>query len=239
MKSRGRKPDIHPQAEIENLVKRYIEEKQPIGKIKYKEVYLFVKELYISRETDYKLSDDFWRKPDRQGRKIIDSINDIRAAITKTDKNSFEVISTSSVVNEFSKDIPSIKKRIIARLKANEYGYRNLIEKYKKLVQKEDRYKQEIEDWKSKYEEAKFKNTAYEQVLFQWANISSTRDLKLINTITTGKTRSKVVEQLFKEIFSEDPNAAYRNINQNEVNKNNVINLTSKPKNSLVEDLDL
>ena len=239
MKSRGRKAIIYPIRDIQKLVERFIEEKQPMGKIKYRDVYLFVKELYMARETDYKLSDDFWRKPDRQGREIIDSINYIRSANAKVNKETYEVISTSAVINEFSTDTPSIKKRIIARLKSNEYGYQRLIDKYKDLLNKEAKYKKEIEDLKEKYKDAKQKNSIYEQVLFQWAHVSSSRDLKLINTITTGKTHSKTVEQLFKRMFSENPNAPYKNINKDDENTNNVVELSPKKKNSLVDDFDL
>lgn len=240
MKSRGRKKVLHPEQDVINIVKKYLETEQPIGKIKYIAVFKFAKKLYLDKESLYDLSEDFWRKDDRQGKKIIDGLNDIRNTVARTDKDYFEVVPTSNIVNELSNDFPSIKKKIIARLKSNEHGYRRLIEKYKNLLNKEQKLKDEIEHWKTKYHESVEKNNIYEQVLFQWANISSARDLKLINTITTGKTRSKVVEQLLTDMFNEDSNAAYKNINKTseEIN-NNIIELRARPKNTLIEDLDL
>lgn len=238
MKSRGRKKVLYPEAEIKNIVKQYLQLEHSVGKIKYKSVFLFAKQLYQSEQIPYELSEDFWRKPERQGTQIIDELNKIMFTTTKSDNDNFEVISTSDIINQYSTDTSSIKKRIITSLKVNEYGYRNLIKKYKKILNKEKQYQDEIKMWKEKYEDALSKSRIYEEVLFQWANASSSRDIKLINTITTGKTRSKVVEQLFKEMFNEEPNAPYQNINKDDENKNNIIELVPK-SNTLIEDLDL
>lgn len=61
-------------------------------------------------------------------------------------------------------------------------------------------------------------------MLFQWADISSKQNIDLIDTITTGKRRNEIVNQLFNDMFSDNPHAAYLNINRQEKNKiNNII----------------
>lgn len=239
MKSRGRHKKLYPLKDIKNIVELFLES-HPSGKVKYKEVYEFSKDLYINGKIEYSLSDDFWRKSGRQGRIVIDEINKINDALLQSTKDYFEVVSTTQVIGTLSKDIPSIQKKIIAQLKVNEYGYRSLIGKYKKQISKEESYIKEIELLKKNCEELKEKNSIYEQVLFQWADISSARDIKIINTITTGKSRSKVVEKLLTEMFTDDLNAAYKNINKTlESKDDNIIDLKAKVMNTLIEDLDL
>ncbi|CAK6479703.1 hypothetical protein BFRIG_05421 [Peribacillus frigoritolerans] len=97
---------------------------------------------------------------------------------------------------------------------------------------------QEIVELKAEIVNLKNNNEIYQNVLFQWANLSSVKDLGLINLITTGKTRSATVEQLFKDIFKDQPNKATLGLNADNA-IDNVVALPNKAKNTLIEDLDL
>ena len=199
-------------------------------------MFLFSQKMYLNNQHTYVLSEDFWRKVGRQGRELIDHFNQERMALTKNSIESHLVISTKNIVSEFSTDSISVQKKIISKLKINEYGYKSLINQYNDLKQKEASHLNTIKDLQLAYKEANEKNAVYEQVLLQWAHISSNKDLPLINTITTGKSRTEIVGKLFKDMFTDDPNGAYKDINIKK-QANNIIPINKK--NTLIDDLNL
>ncbi|EOO66309.1 MULTISPECIES: hypothetical protein [Bacillus cereus group] len=237
MKSRGRKPKIYPKDILLKIIDDFLRNQGDIQIIRYKEIFLYALEEYNKGILDFKLSEDFWRKPDRQGKLLVDEINKKRSALIENNNQYIEIISTNDVINRLSQDTPATKKKIINQLKVNEYGYRKISTRYNQLKEKEAKMSQEIAELKAEIVNLKDNNEIYQNVLFQWANLSSVKDLGLINLITTGKTRSDTVEQLFKDIFKEQPNKAILELNTDNT-IDNVVTIT-KTKNTLIEDLDL
>lgn len=237
MKSRGRKPKIYSKDILLKIVDDFLRNQENVQIIRYKEISLFALEEYNKGILDFKLSEDFWRKPGRQGKLLVDEINKKRSALIENNNQYIEIISTNDVINRLSQDTPATKKKIINQLKVNEYGYRKISTRYKQLKEKEVKMTQEIVELKAEIANLKDNNEIYQNVLFQWANLSSVKELDLINLITTGKTRSATVEQLFQDMFKEQPNKAILGLNTD--NKiDNVVTIT-KTKNTLIEDLDL
>ncbi|HDR7285207.1 hypothetical protein BKK39_17175 [Bacillus cereus] len=237
MKSRGRKPKIYPKDILLKIIDDFLRNQGDIQIIRYKEIFLYALEEYNKGILDFKLSEDFWRKPDRQGKLLVDEINKKRSALIENNNQYIEIISTNDVINRLSQDTPATKKKIINQLKVNEYGYRKISTRYNQLKEKEAKMSQEIAELKAEIVNLKDNNEIYQNVLFQWANLSSVKDLGLINLITTGKTRSATVEQLFQDIFKEQPNKAILELNTDNT-IDNVLTIT-KTKNTLIEDLDL
>ncbi|EJR33369.1 MULTISPECIES: hypothetical protein [Bacillus cereus group] len=237
MKSRGRKPKIYPKDILLKIVDDFLRNQVNVQIIRYKEIFLYALEEYNKGILDFKLSEDFWRKPGRQGKSLVDEINKKRSALIENNKQYIEIISTNDVINRLSQDTPATKKKIINQLKVNEYGYRKISTRYKQLEEKEAKMTQEIVELKAEIANLKDNNEIYQNVLFQWANLSSIKEVDLINLITTGKTRSATVEQLFKDIFKEQPNKAILELNTDNT-IDNVVTIT-KTKNTLIEDLDL
>lgn len=237
MKSRGRKPNLYPKNILLKIIDDFLRNQANVQIIRYKEIFLYALEEYNKGILDFKLSEDFWRKPGRQGKLLVDEINKKRSALIENNNQYIEIISTNDVINRLSQDTPATKKKIINQLKVNEYGYRKISTRYNQLKEKEAKMTQEIVELKAEIVKLKDNNEIYQNVLFQWANLSSVKDLDLRNLITTGKTRSATVEQLFKDIFKEQPNKAILELNTD--NKiDNVVTIT-KTKNTLIEDLDL
>lgn len=237
MKSRGRKPKIYPKDILLKIIDDFLRTQENVQIIRYKEIFLYALEEYNKGILDFKLSEDFWRKPDRQGKLLVDEINKKRSALIENNNQYIEIISTNDVINRLSQDTPATKKKIINQLKVNEYGYRKISTRYKQLKEKEAKMTQEIVELKAEITNLKDNNEIYQNVLFQWANLSSVKELDLINLITTGKTRSATVEQLFQDMFKEQPNKAILGLNTDNT-IDNVVTIT-KTKNTLIEDLDL
>lgn len=237
MKSRGRKPKIYPKDILLKIIDDFLRNQANVQIIRYKEIFLYALEEYNKGILDFKLSEDFWRKPGRQGKLLVDEINKKRSALIENNDQYIEIISTNDVISRLSQDTPATKKKIINQLKVNEYGYRKISTRYNQLKEKEAKMTKEIAELKAEIVNLKDNNEIYQNVLFQWANLSSVKDLNLINLITTGKTRSATVEQLFKDIFKERPNKAILELNTDNT-IDNVVTIT-KIKNTLIEDLDL
>lgn len=237
MKSRGRKPNLYPKDILLKIIDDFLRTQLNVQIIKYKEIFLYALEEYNKGLLDFKLSEDFWRKPGRQGKLLVDEINKKRSALIENNNQYIEIISTNDVINRLSQDTSATKKKIINQLKVNEHGYRKISTRYNQIKEKEAKMTQEIFELKAEIANLKNNNEIYQNVLFQWANLSSVKDLDLINLITTGKTRSATVEQLFKDIFKEQPNKAILELNTDNT-IDNVVTIT-KTKNTLIEDLDL
>ncbi|KAA0757978.1 hypothetical protein DN401_04005 [Bacillus sp. BF2-3] len=237
MKSRGRKPKIYPKDILLKIIDDFLRNQANVQIIRYKEIFLYALEEYNKGILDFKLSEDFWRKPGRQGKLLVDEINKKRSALIENNDQYIEIVSTNDVISRLSQDTPATKKKIINQLKVNEYGYRKISTRYNQLKEKEAKMTKEIAELKAEIVNLKDNNEIYQNVLFQWANLSSVKDLNLINLITTGKTRSATVEQLFKDIFKERPNKAILELNTDNT-IDNVVTIT-KIKNTLIEDLDL
>lgn len=237
MKSRGRKPKIYSEEILIKIINEFLNINTHIQTIKYRDIYEYALEQHNKGVIDFKLSDDFWRKSNRQGKLLVDEINRKRSVTLEKNLPNIDVIPTADVVNRLSNDSPAVKKLIINQLKVNEHGYKKLSKNYFELKNKESKMEKEIKELKSEIANLKKNNEIYQNVLFQWANLSSNRDIGFVNVITTGKTRSETVEQLFKDMFNEQPNKAILNVNEvPEVD--NLIELP-KVKNTLIEDLDL
>ncbi|WP_102707263.1 hypothetical protein [Terribacillus saccharophilus] len=72
----GRKNKLE-EATVNSIVLKYKENVQPHGKIKYKDIYNYTRELFHQGELDELASDTFWRKKGRLGRTVIDKINEL------------------------------------------------------------------------------------------------------------------------------------------------------------------
>lgn len=242
--ARGRNKKIYDTEIIMDIIKKYSEEMaNPFIKIEYRPIYEFACNLYRSNQLDVsiteELSIDFWRKKERQGRMLVDDVNRLNLLRTNNKETEFTMVSTKDIVEQYSLDKPAIKKKLIAQLQINEQGYLSLQEQYKRQQKKLETFESENKMLKEQIQTLKEQNNILVKVMMQWANISSSRDIEIVNTITTGKNRTNVVEQLFEEMFTEDPHRAYKDINASEPKTSNVTKLDITRKNTIIDDYDL
>lgn len=210
MAKRGRKTKTYPINEIEEIVQRYIIEENSIGFIKYSKVNAFSNKLFESGELKHKLSEDFWRKKNRQGCQVIDSINELYVntlnkskTIEYVDNNNITIINTEELVEEMLKQ-PKIDKRLlINKLKINE-GYAKKFLKANKVIVKLQGTNLELE---SKLKQKEETIEVLESALFSFFNKSRTDEI-LVDLLNTGKTRSKLVDYFFEKMFNS-PKDAY------------------------------
>ncbi|WP_107937922.1 hypothetical protein [Ureibacillus chungkukjangi] len=242
---RGRNKQEYDTEIIMGIINKYLEEMaNPFLKIEYRPIYEFACKLYNSGQLDDSITEElsiyYWRTKDRQGRVLVDEVNRLNLLQTNNFKETeFTMVSTKSIVEQYSFDKPAIKKKLVAQLLINEKGYSSLQEKYKGQKKKIETFESENKMLNDQIRILKEQNNILVKVMMQWANISSSRDIEIVNTITTGKTRTKVVEQLFEEMFTEDPHRAYKDINFSPPKTSNITKLDSTRKNTILDDYDL
>lgn len=206
METRGRKPKIYPQEEIDNLIYRFTQEAKVSGWIKYSEVYRYTKQLYEIGEIPYQFSEDYWRRDGRQGKETIDKKNKVYEStiVNKKTSKSDIYVDTEECVNKFFNGKPSDKKRLIEALKINEKKAKD----YNDLLEKIDALKSTIEALNEDKKLLEGLNKQYQTVLFSWFNASLKSDVPLINLLTTGKSRHPIIDLFFDTAFS-NPKEGY------------------------------
>ncbi|WP_394191434.1 hypothetical protein [Paenisporosarcina quisquiliarum] len=248
MSTKGRKPQIYPGEIIDKIIYQYLQLNKNTGLIKYLDVHRFSQELFNKGETLNNFSEDFWRKPGRQGRKAIDGANEVlEHTISVSGISEDKVIDSIDAVNKFFIGKNENKEKLIGALLINENKLKKYILKNQKIESDLKKRINEIELLKGVNQNYLKMLNEYEKIFFQWLDASSHEDVPLINLITTGKTRNKVVQHLFNTMFSENPNQGYekfqefrKNIRKEELNNNTkIVSFREKKENSLIEDFNL
>ncbi|MEC0182596.1 hypothetical protein P4H61_14010 [Paenibacillus peoriae] len=200
METRGRKATVYNEEEIRNIVYKYIQEEKISGVLTYSEMFRFAKKLYENGEIPYQLSDEFWRRSNRQGRKIVDETNEsYKVTIQGNTTDHTEVfVDTEECINKFFSGKGTDKKRLIQALKLNEKKARESTKYLKKIEQMSD----EIEFQKNKVKELEKLVEQQQTILFSWFSASHKSDAPLINLVTTGKSRHPIIDLFFNTAFS-------------------------------------
>lgn len=211
------------------------------------DVYRYTKNQYNNGKISILFSEDFWRKIGRQGREAIDKANEVyqySLPHSNSKEGSESVIDTNDAVNKFFEGKESNKTKLIGALQINENKLKTYIQRnnvFKERITKRDRRIAELKKEKSTLIN---KLNEYEEIFFQWLDASSSKDVPLINTITTGKSRNKIVDKLFETMFSDNVLEGYnefenyrKHADDKRIANDNIVQL--KQKNTLIDDLDL
>lgn len=203
MSKRGRKVKVYPTEEIETILYNYTNEYSP-GLLKYSDIYKYAIKLYENGIIKNKYSEDFWRKPGRQGKEAIDKINYLYLTSIEYSKNqTYHMVRTEHVIDKILiKTDKKIKRQLINELKINEKTAEKVIVYSKKVNQLEEdkiNLKKEIESLEGKLGE-------YQKIIFSWAASSHISNDLLFN-LTKGKyEESPVLKYSFNKLFDEEEN---------------------------------
>ncbi|MGE7931318.1 hypothetical protein [Viridibacillus arvi] len=200
MSNRGRKKIVYNDEVIIDIVKVYIEECNHNGLLKYKDLYEYSIELFNQNKIMIKLSDDFWRKEGRQGRKIVDALNESYSEINHISKiDNVEVVDTEKIVNQYlGKEVSNVSQ-MVHQLKKNEIYAR----KYQRVLKNNKNYEAEIKSLEYRVKQLTQRSEQLETALFSLFS-SSKNEQSVKSLLNTGKSRSKYVDELFKNIFNDE-----------------------------------
>lgn len=249
MNKKGRKPKIYSQEIIDNIIFQYLQQYKNNGLLKYLDIYRFTEELYENGESPHHFSEDFWRKKGRQGRESIDKANEVlEHTISLSTQEDEKVVDSIDAVNKFFQGKESNKEKLIGAIIINENKLKKYIENNRKIKTNLANQEKKITLLEQEKQLLKQRLAEYEELFFQWLDASSNVDIPLINLITTGKSRNKIVQHLFDTMFSENPVEGYEKFedfrknkrkNQNTNTKTNVVSFSDNKKNTLIDDFDL
>lgn len=231
----GRKKSIYDKEFILNIIYDCIQSNHITGIVKNSEVYKHALDLYSEGKIDIKLSDDYWRKPERQGTQILAEVNYQRINDTSKEIKITQVLNTEDVVEEYFEGSAVSKKKLINKLRFNENRAKSEIMQNDKLTNKMGTLIHEVSSLKEQLADNKQKADTLETVLFQFMDYSQSQGNNMTNLMNTGKTRTKPVEKMLESLFSEHPDTAY-NFEQYKENKHVYANRTSSnSKDNIVE----
>ncbi|WP_449622978.1 hypothetical protein [Robertmurraya sp. Marseille-Q9965] len=249
MSKKGRKPKIYPQDLIDNIIYQYLQLHKNNGLIKYMDIYRYSKELYENGESTLHFSEDFWRKQGRQGREAIDKANEVlEHTVSLSTQEDEKVVDSIDAVNKFFQGKESNKEKLIGSIIINENKLKKYIEKNRKIIAELANQEKKVTLLQRENDLLKQRLAEYEELFFQWLDASSHEDIPLINIITTGKSRNKIVQHLFDTMFSENPVEGYEKFEdyrKNRRNKQNtntntsVVSFRDNKRNTLIDDLNL
>lgn len=210
--NKGRPKIYIPENIVKEIIYRFSKERKTSGKIKYMDVFRYSNELFKNKEIQYEISEFYWRKG--EGRNLIDKANEvITHSITTTDENLDEtVIDTEDAVNKFYTGKKQDKDKLIGALKINEQKLKQYIKRTSRTEKQLSESREQIRILKEKIDNLNQQLTKYENKLFEWLELSNNKNVPLYNLLTTGSSRTSIVENLLKSIFSDNPLDVFRKI---------------------------
>ncbi|WP_251552386.1 hypothetical protein [Neobacillus muris] len=223
----GRKTKL-TEEEVKELIYLYKGERKNHGKVEYKEMYLFNKELVNQGRYPKSAGEDFWRKEGRLGRKIIDQTNKAFSnEISVSSKLSDSIPNFTDIVQKYYDN----KDELIKVLLIHERRYYQNVKQRKHLEGK-------IQNYQSKLEITEKRLDYIQDLLFKLLRYSSNKEVPLLNLLDTrNKSQTIIVKKALEGIFNE-PTDFYKWYEQmkstNEDKKDNVVPL--KSERSLADD---
>ncbi|MFC3749288.1 hypothetical protein [Paenibacillus sp. GCM10012306] len=231
------KTRIYGEEIIDEIIHRYIALNNITGEIEYSGVRdfafhlwnikdpLFTNKMYyqlIDPKTDelpkkkiyknIKLSDDFWRKPQYQGRQRIDAVNNLLSETVSKANTVEQHIPKIDTIIEMHKNSPTLLKMHLNRF---EKLIKSCLSREKKLEEKVEELLGNISEIKKEKKRIEKQNQALQDTLFKLFEYSYSRDVPLENQLNTGKGRSNIVERALRDTFSGDPSSFYSLFNNN------------------------
>ncbi|OXM83684.1 hypothetical protein [Paenibacillus rigui] len=206
--NRGRNPEVFDEQLILRIIddcKRGLKLK---GKIKYMDVYRFASDGFNNGKYPYlkrKLSDDYWRKPNRQGKQLVDKVNAFTEehlpAIGTSESNEI-LINTEDAVNRLFSGSAKDKNQLINTLRINEMKAKQFFSRLSRIEKELQNEREQKLYWKNRFERI-------QTIIFQLMEYSASKDFPIENIMNTGRTRTKPVTNILESVFSNDPTISY------------------------------
>lgn len=206
--TKGRKAVIYEEQLILNIIYNCIDDLKIKGKVKYSQVYKYALKKYNDGEYSFlknSLSEDYWRKTNRQGKELIDKVNqidEVYIATNANEENGETIIQTEDAINKLFNGNEKDKKKLIDHLRINEVKAKKFYKQTVKLQTELEKEKEQKEIWKNKAENL-------QTVLFQIMEYSASKDFPIENLINTGKSRKNGATNVLEQIFSDDPTLGF------------------------------
>lgn len=224
------KSRIYGDEVIQEIIYLYTETNNVNGEIEYSSVRDFALELWSKKDPIFtekmyyqlvdsatgetsekiykniKLSDDFWRKPQYQGRQKIDATNALLSnTAAKPKKRQTYIPNTDFLIETNKGNLSQLK----LQLKPLEEQVRSSYKLIDKLEGKIAELEEQITSLKKDKASLKKQNDDLQDALYKFFELSAASDVALKNQLNTGIGRMKQVETALRTAFGGDPSVFY------------------------------
>ncbi|WP_430476951.1 hypothetical protein [Bacillus cereus] len=246
VKGAGRKPKVYEEQVILNLIYSCIKEMKVVGRTKWQVVYPYCLKLYEDKKIDFKLSEDFWRKPDRQGTLLLKKINAVVEEEVEVDERDIvSVVNTEDAINKLYDGKESNKKKLVDMLRLNEVKLKKYIEECRRLNNKVNKLKEDLETKKNEAQEWKDKFEELQRTMFLLMEYSESKNFPIVNILNTGKAKTEAVAKQLESLFLENPIVGYeydqyiKNKKLKQEQQDNIIKISKSKGKSAADDFGL
>lgn len=187
--------------EILHLLRIYNQSHNPYPKIKYKHIWEHVTTLYKQGKFPIKTSYDFWKKKDRIGRQLVDTVNTIQSQKVSLSKSvKLDLINIKELIDKYGGKNKALLWEYLEPYDRHLY---NIANKIKQLEDKNDKLQNKLNKQDSTIQVLKKQNNRIQKSLLAMFTYSN-KENELVNMLNTGTSKSKIVNLALQDTF-ENP----------------------------------
>ena len=184
--------------ELLNLIFYYHDNHNPHSLVRYKNIWEHFDELYNNGKYEYKTSYDFWKRSGREGRELVDKVNDhLKTKSLVSIANNTDMIKFKEIIEKYGAHNKDILWENLKPYEKHILQLSNSLEKMK--IENENMIKQNNE-LKVQLKESMDKVDDLQQLVFSLF-VYSNKDNELYNLLNTGRSKSKVIDLALEKTF--------------------------------------
>lgn len=180
------------------LIFYYHDNYNPHSQIRYKDIWEHFEELFNNGNYEYKTSYDFWKRSGREGRELVDKVNDhLKTKSLVSIANNIDMINFKEIIEKYgahNKDI------LWENLKPYEKHIIQLSNSVEKIKNENENMIKQNNELKVQLNESKEMVGNLQQLIFSLF-VYSNKDNELYNLLNTGKSKSKVIDLALEKTF--------------------------------------
>nr|EEK65573.1 hypothetical protein bcere0006_42120 [Bacillus wiedmannii] len=215
------------------LLKVYNQDHNPYPQIKYKHIWEHATTLYEQGKFPIKTSYDFWKKKDRIGRQLVDTVNTIQSQkVSISQSIELDLINIKELIDKYG---GKNKELLWEYLEPYDRHLYNIATKIKQLENKNDRLQNELNNQNSTIQLLKNQNYRIQKSLLAMFTYSN-KENELANMLNTGNSKSKIINLALQDTF-ENPTSFIQELEKHldyqvvkDLNPSKVIPLHSNKK---------
>ncbi|WP_242281465.1 hypothetical protein [Bacillus cereus group sp. BfR-BA-01454] len=187
--------------EILYLLRIYNQNHNPYPQIKYKHIWEYATNLYKQGEFSIKTSYDFWKKKDRIGRQLVDTVNTIQSQkVSISQSIELDLIDIKELIDKYG---GKNKELLWEYLEPYDKHLYNIASKIKQLEDKNNKFQNKLNKQELTIQTLKQKNYRIQKSLLAIFTYSN-KENELVNMLNTGNSKSKIINLALQDTF-ENP----------------------------------
>ncbi|HDR3896449.1 MULTISPECIES: hypothetical protein [Bacillus] len=187
--------------EILYLLKIYNQDHNPYPQIKYKHIWEYANHLYEQGTFSIKTSYDFWKKKDRIGRQLVDTVNTIQSQkVSISESIELDLINIKELIDKYG---GKNKKLLWEYLEPYDKHLYNIASTIKQLEDKNNTLQNKLNKQEWIIQTLKQKNYRIQKTLLAMFTYSN-KENELVNMLNTGSSKSPIINLALQDTF-ENP----------------------------------